>query len=53
MNNSRNCAAIVSHLMNYRSGVYTEVNCPTSPNHGVIIVGYGSSNGLDYWVINQ
>ena len=42
----------------YKNGIYdpgTE-NCPNSNNdidHGVVIVGYGSENGLDYWIIRN
>ena len=34
----------------FRSGVYTDPNCPLYRNHAVVIVGYGTANGLDYWV---
>lgn len=42
----------------YKNGIYdpdTE-NCPNSNgdiDHGVVIVGYGSDNGLDYWIIRN
>lgn len=42
----------------YKNGIYnpkTE-NCPNSNgniDHGVVIVGYGSENGLDYWIIRN
>ena len=42
----------------YQSGIYnpTEDQCSSSPydqDHGVIVVGYGSENGLDYWIIRN
>jgi C1A family cysteine protease len=42
----------------YKNGIYdpeTE-NCPNSNgdiDHGVVIVGYGSDNGLNYWIIRN
>ena len=42
----------------YQKGIYnpTPDQCNSSPeyqDHGVIVVGYGSENGLDYWVIRN
>ncbi|XP_022105759.1 cathepsin L1-like [Acanthaster planci] len=35
----------------YRSGIYSEPNCKTKePNHAMVLVGYGSQNGQDYWI---
>jgi cathepsin L len=35
----------------YASGVYYESSCSsTSLNHALLIVGYGTSNGQDYWL---
>ncbi|XP_078411792.1 procathepsin L-like [Cetorhinus maximus] len=36
----------------YRSGVYYEPNC-NDINHGVLIVGYGSENGENYWIVKN
>ena len=37
---------------NIRSGVYTDSNCGVSNlgYHAMTIVGYGTLNGLNYWV---
>jgi cathepsin L len=37
----------------YKSGIYNEANCPTSVNHAVLIVGYGTENGVDYWLVKN
>ncbi|XP_072924901.1 procathepsin L-like isoform X2 [Hemitrygon akajei] len=38
----------------YRSGVYYEPNCNDFlPNHGVLVVGYGSENGENYWIVKN
>nr|BAC65418.1 cathepsin L [Pandalus borealis] len=38
----------------YSSGVYYEPNCnPSSINHAVLPVGYGTEEGSDYWLIKN
>ncbi|GCC35049.1 hypothetical protein chiPu_0013529, partial [Chiloscyllium punctatum] len=38
----------------YRSGVYYEPNCKNIDiNHGVLIVGYGTENGHNYWIVKN
>jgi len=35
----------------YKSGIYYEAACSTSQlNHDLLLVGYGSSNGQDFWI---
>ncbi|KAI8502396.1 hypothetical protein Bbelb_199840 [Branchiostoma belcheri] len=35
----------------YHSGIYHDPHCSTSDlNHALLVVGYGSSGGIDYWI---
>ncbi|XP_039521838.1 cathepsin S, ortholog 1 isoform X1 [Pimephales promelas] len=37
----------------YRGGIYSEPQCRGLVNHAVLVVGYGSENGLDYWLLKN
>jgi cathepsin L len=37
----------------YTGGVYVEPECTQKVNHGVLIVGYGTLDGQDYWLIKN
>ncbi|NXA43107.1 CATS protein, partial [Eudromia elegans] len=37
----------------YRSGVYDDPRCTQEVNHGVLVVGYGTLDGKDYWLVKN
>ncbi|KAI4872934.1 hypothetical protein NFI96_023620, partial [Prochilodus magdalenae] len=41
-------------FMFYSSGIYEEANCnPNNLSHAMLLVGYGSEGGKDYWIIKN
>ncbi|NWU08206.1 CATS protein, partial [Cephalopterus ornatus] len=37
----------------YRSGVYDDPQCTQEVNHGVLVVGYGSLENKEYWLVKN
>jgi cathepsin L len=37
----------------YRQGVYYEPHCSSTPDHCVLVAGYGTYQGQDYWLIKN
>ncbi|KAG2238486.1 hypothetical protein Bca52824_092278 [Brassica carinata] len=39
-------------FQHYQSGIFTG-KCGTNMDHAVVAVGYGSENGVDYWIVRN
>uniref|UniRef100_A0A8B9PAD6 CATS protein n=1 Tax=Apteryx owenii TaxID=8824 RepID=A0A8B9PAD6_APTOW len=37
----------------YKAGIYDEPHCSQIGNHAVLVVGYGTSDGKDYWLVKN
>ena len=34
-------------------GIYKNTNCSKQVNHAVLVVGYGTEKGVDYWIVKN
>lgn len=45
--------ADTKYFQSYKSGVLTGDACGTNLDHGVLIAGYGTEDGTDYWLVKN
>ena len=46
-------ASASSTFMQYKSGIISSTACGTSLDHAVNLVGYGTENGKDFWIVRN
>jgi cathepsin L len=44
---------VTDSFVHYNGGIYEEPYCNGRLNHAVLVVGYGSENGSDYWIVKN
>ena len=37
----------------YRNGIFDSAECGTSLDHATLVVGYGSENGKEFWIMKN
>jgi len=37
----------------YKSGIFDSTSCGTNLDHATLVVGYGSENGTEYWIMKN
>jgi cathepsin H len=47
---------VIPAFRSYKSGVFSSKDClstAAAPNHNVLLVGYGTEDGMDYWLLKN
>lgn len=41
------------YFQDYKAGIINDSLCSTYVNHGVSLIGYGTENNIDYWIVKN
>ena len=48
------CSFLPTHKQYYSGGVYSSIRCSrTKMNHAVLVTGFGTYNGADYYLVKN
>ena len=42
---------VAPDFFSYMDGIYSNNDCSSGSSHAVLIIGFGTDNGKDYWLI--
>ena len=45
--------SVADSFYHYSGGIYDEPYCSGNFNHAILVVGYGTDNGKDYWLVKN
>lgn len=50
---TKSCGLMTCFQTPFFPGVYDDPRCTQQVNHGVLVIGYGTLNDKDYWLVKN